>query len=96
MVVMTTLVLDPVAAQYLDAVHERDSTLSDRIEDSLDALEGDATVATYRRHLLRLPGRPDLDPVRAYSVRGGQEEVMVVWHQVEEVVRIVYIGPSIF
>lgn len=94
---MVTLVLDPVNAEpFVDDVHARDSTLGDRIEDSFDELEAAPEAATYRRHLHRIPGRPELDPVWAYTVRHGPEEVMVVWRQDGDLVRVLYVGPSIY
>jgi hypothetical protein len=82
----------PDAAAALDAAHQSDPRLADRIEGWLDRLEADHTQRAVRTHRL---ARPPLWYIPVTAPSGADWVILWNLHE-DDLIVVRYIGPASF
>ena len=82
---------DPEAIEQLNALISGNERLAERLNTTLDAFEDDPSDARYRTRAYTGAAKGAF----GFVVRGPDDDVLVLWQQFNNGIRVWYIGPPI-
>ena len=86
-----TVLFDPAPDKALERLHADAPRVADRIEALLHILATNPRGPSLRRRAYRHPA-----PLWGFTVRGQDQDYLVLWEEVDaETVAVVYLGPDL-